>query len=478
MLSEVRVLGSRARARRAILERVDRLTRSQLEHTDLTAASQILSTARFSPPLPLVIAGTEMPDGAYAPDRTIGRALPYLAAAEHMARDHLGDAPIGSELAVGLEIDDGIPRFVAWIRNSEDEATPVSAPPARPPPPVGQAPVTVARWFALVSSQPVPAHDGKLHTARQAVDAYVQRSKAANTLRGYRAAVRAWCQWANTHDLPALPARSEDVAAYLADMALRKRRTSTIDLHRAALRYLHHLAQVAVPTSHPLVSATLAGIRREDDDPAPRQKTALTWDRLTEAVDAIQGQDPVAVRDRAILLLGFAGAFRRSELAGLEVGDIVTDDDGMRIRLRRSKGDPAAKGVLIGIPRGITRNCPVRAYEAWIKTAGIEAGPVFRRIWLAPVSRPGEPPAPPKIGAVALSDRSVADIIRKRCGAAGLEGEFSGHSLRRGAISTGAKDGYDLLELKRFSRHRSLQIVETYIDEASIKERHPGRSRF
>ncbi|WP_039906801.1 tyrosine-type recombinase/integrase, partial [Acetobacter tropicalis] len=70
---------------------------------------------------------------------------------------------------------------------------------------------------------------------------------------------------------------------------------------------------------------------------------ALTWDRLTEAVDAIQGQDPVAVRDRAILLLGFAGAFRRSELAGLEVSDIVTDDDGMRIRLRRSKGDPAAK---------------------------------------------------------------------------------------------------------------------------------------
>lgn len=174
-------------------------------------------------------------------------------------------------------------------------------------------------------------------------------------------------------------------------MALRKRRTSTIDLHRAALRYLHHLAQVAVPTSHPLVSATLAGIRREDDDPAPRQKTALTWDRLTEAVDAIQGQDPVAVRDRAIPLLGFAGAFRRSELAGLEVSDIVTDNDGMRIRLRRSKGDPAAKGVLIGIPRGITRNCPVRAYEAWIKTAGIEAGPVFRRIWLAPVSRPGEP---------------------------------------------------------------------------------------
>lgn len=285
---------------------------------------------------------------------------------------------------------------------------------------------------------------------------------------------------ANTHDLPALPARSEDVVAYLADMAVRKRKTTTIDLHRAALRYLHHLAQVTVPTAHPLVGATLAGIRREVDDPLPHQKTALTWDKLTEVVDTISGSDLASLRDRAILLLGFAGAFRRSELAALMVKDVNIDEDAMHIRLSRSKGDPKRRGTLIGIPRGVTRNCPVRAYEKWLKAADLNTGAVFRRVWSPPKNKMASSPTlrRPKIGPSPLSDRAIADIIQKWCGVTGLEGDFSGHSLRRGAISTGAKDGYDLLELKRFSRHKSLQIVETYIDEASIKERHPGKSRF
>lgn len=105
----------------------------------------------------------------------------------------------------------------------------------------------------------------------------------------------------------------------------------------------------------------------------------------------------------------------------------------------------------------------------------------FRRICSARGHRAGVTPVgvpPPRTGPHALSDRAITDIIRKRCGDIHLEGDFGGHSLRRGAITTGAKDGYDLLELKRFSRHKSLQVVETYIDEASIKARHPGRSRF
>ncbi|WP_367161284.1 tyrosine-type recombinase/integrase (plasmid) [Kozakia baliensis] len=478
MLSDVRVLGAAVHARCALLERVDRRTRERLDGVALSAAAPILSSARFTPPLPLLLAGHALADGNDTPDYMIGAAFPDAATAEQAARRHLGDAPSGFDVAVGLEIEEDAPRFVAWLRRQERVPVHASDPPSPPPAPVGQAPATVARWFALVSAQPVPQPDGTLRTARQAVEAYVQRSKAANTLRSYRAAVRSWCQWASAHDLPALPARSEDVAAYLADMALRQRKTRTLDLHRAALRYLHHLAQITVPTSHPLVAATLAGIRREADHPAPVQKTALTWEKLTQAVDAMEGDDLVALRDRAILLLGFAGAFRRSELAGLAIQDIAIDDEGLQIRLTRSKGDPAAKGVFIGIPRGITRHCPVRAYEAWLRASGLTEGPIFRRVWRTPLPTPGVVPPRPKIGAAALSDRSVAEIVRQRCGSAGLEGDFSGHSLRRGAISTGAQDGYDLLELKRFSRHKSLQVVETYVDAASVKKRHPGRSRF
>lgn len=373
-----------------------------------------------------------------------------------------------------------MPSFLAWFRPIQPVGACPKTSDAAPPAPVGQPAAAVAQWFSVVSAQPVPEHDGRLATARQAADAYMHRSKAENTLRTYRAAVRSWCRWAAGHALPALPARGEDVAAYLADMALQGRRTSTIDLHRAALRYLHHLAQIAVPTAHPMVTATLAGIRREAKEALPRQKTPLTWDRLVRVVEAISPHDLVGARDRAILLLGFAGAFRRSELAALKMDDLTVDEDGMQIRLGRSKGDPQRKGALIGIPRGLTRNCPVLAYETWLRQAGITEGPVFRRIWSARGHRAGTTPVgtPPRIGPHALSDRAVTDIIRKRCGDTQLEGDFGGHSLRRGAITTGAKDGYDLLELKRFSRHKSLQVVETYIDEASIKARHPGRSRF
>lgn len=481
MLSEITILGRVDRAHDTLADRVDRLTRTRLGDTrDRDRWREILSTARFSPPLPLLLAGTKLPNGCYSPDTLISGTVPHAAAAWALAEERIPDLPPGQDLVLEMEIDDGVLRFVAKLRHLTPGQHFDSQNEVRLPSPVGQPPAAVARWFSLASSQVLPDPDGQLTTARLAVDAYVQLGKSANTLRAYRSAVRAWCQWANTHDLPALPARSEDVAAYLADMALRKRKTTTIDLHRAALRYLHHLAQVTVPTAHPLVGATLAGIRREVDDPLPHQKTALTWDKLTEVVDTISGSDLASLRDRAILLLGFAGAFRRSELAALMVKDVNIDEDGMHIRLSRSKGDPKRRGTLIGIPRGVTRNCPVRAYEKWLKAADLNTGAVFRRVWSPPKNKMASSPTlrRPKIGPSPLSDRAIADIIQKWCGVTGLEGDFSGHSLRRGAISTGAKDGYDLLELKRFSRHKSLQIVETYIDEASIKERHPGKSRF
>ena len=481
MLSEIIILSHVDRAYEELTNRVDSLTRSRLSNTqDRALWREILSVAQFSPPLPLILAGTKFPNGDYAPDTMISESVPYAAAALALTRDHIPDFPTGQELILAIEIDNKKLCFVAILRCKIPEQSVASQSEARLSPPVGQSPTTVARWFSLASSQVLPAHDGHLATARQAVDAYVQLSKSANTLRAYRSAVRTWCEWANTHNLSALPAHSKDVAAYLADMALRKRKTTTIDLHRAALRYLHHLAQVTVPTTHPLVSATLAGIRREAADPLPHQKTALTWDKLTQVVDTIAESDLTSLRDRALLLIGFAGAFRRSELATLEIKDVNIDEYGMHIRLSHSKGDSKRQGTLIGIPRGVTRNCPVRAYEKWLKAANLSDGAVFRRVWPSPKNKitPYPTLTPPKIGSAPLSDRAVADIIQKWCKVTGLEGDFSGHSLRRGAISTGAKDGYNLLELKRFSRHKSLQVVETYIDEASIKERHPGKLRF
>ncbi|MFT8491321.1 MAG: tyrosine-type recombinase/integrase, partial [Gluconobacter oxydans] len=181
-----------------------------------------------------------------------------------------------------------------------------------------------------------------------------------------------------------------------------------------------------------------------------------------------------------ILLLGFAGALRRSEVAALCLENVALDDDGMRIRLDRSKGDRTSQGVEVAIPRGITALCPVRAYEAWLRKAKLNEakGPVFRRVWLPPAAQAGDPPALPSMGTEALSDRSVARIIQKRCLDAGLTGDFSGHSLRRGAITTGARDGTDLVSLKRFSRHQTFGVVEKYIEVEDAMTKHPGRTRF
>ncbi|WP_249198005.1 hypothetical protein [Gluconobacter wancherniae] len=135
--------------------------------------------------------------------------------------------------------------------------------------------------------------------------------------------------------MDSLPARSEDVAAYLADLALQKKQPATVDLHRAALRYLHHIAQVPVPTSHALVSETVAGIRRTSTGSTSRQVKGLTWDLLSDVIEPIDATELVGVRDKAILLLGFAGALRRSEVATLCLENVALDDDGMRIRLDR-----------------------------------------------------------------------------------------------------------------------------------------------
>lgn len=484
LIHSVQVHGSRARARarEMLLDRVDRLTRQILPEALTPGAwTDALSAARFSPALPVRLAGTTLPDGAITADVILPGSAPYAAAVDAILDRHIGERPAELGRRITPDIDAEGPCFIVTPVVSPESASPLPRPASSTAPagaPVGQPPSVVSRWFDNLTTLVIPERDGTLATARKGAEAYAQASKAGNTVRAYRSAVRSWCRWAATHGLPALPARSADLAAYFADMAMRKRALTTIETHRAALRYLHHLASVSIPTAHASVTTALAGIRREAETPLPRAKTALTWEMLLSVLAPIDSESLAGARDRAILLLGFAGAFRRSELVSLLVGDITLDDDGMTLRLNRSKGDARRQGVVIGVPRGITSNCPVLACERWLRLSGITEGPVFRRVRVPARGEPGMPRPRPRLGTTALSDRAIADIVRTRCAAAGLEGDFAGHSLRRGAITTGAGDGYDLLELKRFSRHRSLQMVEGYIDAAAVKDRNPGRSRF
>jgi hypothetical protein len=172
----------------------------------------------------------------------------------------------------------------------------------------------------------------------------------------------------------------------------------TLKLRRAAIRYLHRAAGCAVPTDDGAVSETLAGIRRQAarQGQTPRKKVAATAGILRQIVAPIPA-DLRGLRDRALLLVGVAGALRRSELAVIRVEQLEKTERGPRLTLPQSKG-LQTDAVIVPLPYGQTELCLVRALTVWLGAAAITTGPAFRRIWLPQKTRPGQPPPLPRIG--------------------------------------------------------------------------------
>ena len=350
-------------------------------------------------------------------------------------------------------------------------------PPARTgPAPVGQAPALVRSWFADALTAEIPVYDGTLSSARLSADAYASRAKSVNTRRAYVSGVRAWCAWCDRHTLPSLPGRAADVAAFLAAERGRGLKVNTINLRRAAIRYLHFAAGCPVPSAEAQVAETLAGIRREAalQRESPVKKTAATIGLLQEILAPI-GDDLPGLRDRALLLVGFVGALRRSELAAIEVEHLEERERGLRLTLPRSKGDRESKGVTIALPYGSTKHCPVRALRRWLAAASITSGPVFRRIWPTPARflAPSQTPSY-VVGTTAIEPRTVARIIQARATAAELDGrKMGGHSLKRGALTTGMERGVHASRLKQLGRHKSYAVLDEYLEQGEPFENHP-----
>ena len=343
--------------------------------------------------------------------------------------------------------------------------------------PVGEAPDRVQAWFDAAADAAIPDHDGTLATARQAADAYARHARADNTRRAYRSGVRAWCAWCETHSLPPLPASAADVVAFLAAERGRGLSVNTLDLRRAAIRYLHFIAGLPVPTAEARVAETMAGIHRDAaaKGQAPTQKLAATIDILRQILAPI-GDDLVGLRDRALLLIGFAGALRRAELAAIRVEHIETRDRGLRLTLPHSKGERTGRAVTVAIPYGTTALCPVRALRRWQDAAGIAEGPVFRRIWLPPsralaadAPRPG-----PVIGEDAIDAGTIARIVKVRARLSGFDpAVLGGHSLKRGALTTGMDRGVHPTRLKQLGRHKTYAVLDTYLEFGDPFESHP-----
>ena len=338
-----------------------------------------------------------------------------------------------------------------------------------PDAPLGQTPPAVRAWFDSIAAAARPENDGSLAAAHDSARAYRSRAKADNTRAAYRSAVRAWCAWCVQHGVPPLPASSADVAAFLAAERDGKKAGNTLKLRVAAIRFLHRAAGLPSPTDTAEVSETMAGIRR--DAPNPRKKRAATLVVLRELLAPV-ADDLRGLRDRALLLTGFAGALRRSELAAITCADLHRTDRGYELTLPRSKGNQTA-AVLVPLPYGRTELCPVRALSRWLQAAEITEGPVFRRIWLPPQVNADAPPPLPAIGNEALTPRSIGRIVQTRATAAGfVAGDFGGHSLKRGALTTGMEWGAHPAQLKRLGRHKSFDVLGEYLEFGDLFENH------
>src|SRR5215469_5845529 len=253
------------------------------------------------------------------------------------------------------------------------------------PLPAGASPEDVRHWFDLETIAELPAPVASFADAADAAAQYRRASRAENTRRAYRAGVARFTEWCAAHGRTALPASPETVAAFLAAEARAELAVNTLRLRHAAIRYMHLLAGCPSPTAAAVVSTTFAGIKRAHRRPLGK-KTALVVDRLRAALQAIPETLP-GLRDRALLLTGFAAALRPSEIAQLTFEHTTHHADGIELFLPWRKNDQDGRGTKLWLPQGRTELCPVAALEAWLAAAAITDGPIFRRLRRFPPTR-------------------------------------------------------------------------------------------
>ncbi len=304
----------------------------------------------------------------------------------------------------------------------------------------------------------VPAGDTLPATLAETVERagdYARQAKAPNTLRAYRADWADFATWCQAHGLEALPATDSTVALYLTEAAERCK-TSTLQRRLSAIAQAHKAAGHVPPTKG-RVSMVWQGIRRAKGTAQKGKAPARTQE--VRAMVATCGDGLLGTRDRALLLLGFAGAFRRSELVGLDVADLDFGRDGLTVTLRRSKTDQEGAGQKVGIPYGSTpATCPVRNLQEWLEGADVTSGPVFRG-----VNRWGQ------VNAARLTDRAVALVVKRCAQAAGLDPAlYAGHSLRAGLATAAAEAGVSERTIMAQTRHKSLPMVRRYIRDGNL----------
>jgi integrase len=301
--------------------------------------------------------------------------------------------------------------------------------------------------------------------ALAAAQALAQKATAAATLRAYKADWTHFSQWCAAHGFVPVPAAPATVGAYLASLAATHAPT-TIRRRLSAIGKMHRFNDLAWNPAHRDIQGPLQGALRTHGRPV-KKAAALTLPMLRQLL-ATCDASARGRRDRALLLFGFVGALRRSELVALRVEDVAIVADGLRLRIRRGKTDQAGQGAEVGLPRGRhVETCPARAFEAWQAVARRKAGPLFRKI------STGD-----GIGDTALHPDAVRQILAHRVAMAGIVVDgfdrLSAHALRVGFITEAYDKGVRDEDIMRHTRHRDLRTMRGYVQRAGLVRESPA----
>lgn len=322
--------------------------------------------------------------------------------------------------------------------------------------------------------------------------AFAESSLAPATQEAYRRDWADFCAWAAQAGVVSLPAGPGSVAEYISAMAslvedgVPVYSPATISRRLAAINAYHERAMHPSPTKHPAVTVVLAGIRRQL---APLRPVERMEPLLRDDVDQIVRHLPTtwpacvgSTRDKALILLGWVGAFRRSELAAVRVSDLRLESQGATVLLRTSKTDSRGKGLVKAIPRAehLSHLCPVCALVRWLRVANAQTVeesmalslPSRSRRHDCPVSLPRDLDEESRlfvvtdkhgnVGKRPLSGHGIAAVVAKRAHLAGLHGSFGGHSLRSGFVSEALRRGASFAEVMGQTGHQNPSTVETY----------------
>jgi len=289
----------------------------------------------------------------------------------------------------------------------------------------------------------------------------LQSSKAINTIRAYKSDFNDYGLFCAQNGFKSLPTEPKIVSLYLTYLSTRNIKISTLKRRLVSIGVIHKLKGHYLDTKHPSIIENIMGIKRRKGSLQKGKKPLLinNLKQIINVIDKEKNEEIKKLRDRSIILIGFAGGFRRNEIVSLDYEDLDFVEEGLKISLKRSKTDQFGEGSVKGLPYfDNSEYCPVISIRKWIEIAKINSGPLFRRFIKGS-----------KLSDKRLSDQTVALLIKYYLKIAGIESRnYSGHSLRSGFATSAAESGAEERSIMAMTGHKSTEMVRRYIKEANL----------